>query len=164
MRPVLLVGTAVAATAVALLSLQSALAPSAALVPPVVGERPAIGVEHAQPLPLAILAAEANGRMRLELRNDGAETIRISLPADWRLDEVRGTRRENVIAGEAFGLQSLMMGSGVSVAFRLRTPSGLDLFNPSRVPVRIRLQRTDIAAGFTEDTALLLQETPARIW
>lgn len=163
MRPVLLVGTAVAATAVALLSLQSAMAPAATIMDGT-PERPAIGVEHVQPLPLAILAAEASGRMRLELRNDGAETIRISLPADWRLDEVRGARREKVVAGEAFGLQSLMMGSGVSVAFRLRTPSGLDLFNPSRVPVRIRLQQTDIAAGFTEDTALLLQETPARVW
>lgn len=127
-------------------------------------ERAGIGIEHRQPLPVTILASRAGAQTRIELRHTGEETIRLSVPAQWQETEIRGAKMSDVATGTAFGVRTYGLPPNVAIVFSARNVSGLDLYNPSRIPVNVLLKRIDDDAGFADESSVLIQESPSTIW
>lgn len=121
-----------------------------------------IGIEHAEPLRLSIAFSIGKQSSIISVEHDSLETVRLSLPEDWRRDEVRGSVLSRITSDPPeFGYRKWHLPAGSLVSFRTDIPwKQLTLHNPSGVPLTVRVTTVDLLMGTSETNAILVKDVP----
>ncbi len=121
-----------------------------------------MGIEHQSPMALQIEMSARDSWSIVEIAQESAETVGLSVPTAWERREVRGAALEAVVAEEsALGFRRWRLPPGVTVSFR--APSLIEtlrLHNPSGVPVKVELTRVDLAENTAERDVILVKDAP----
>lgn len=136
-------------------------------VPPVNSDPPAtIAVEHAGPMRLSLMVSEGKTPGILELSHDGKEPAFLSVPAEWRVREVRHGRFSDLAADPpSFGFIRRRVPGGITLSFLLPSPpSGLLLQNPTGVALKVSVKRVNMLTGTTSDDVFLLKDGSKLLW
>jgi hypothetical protein len=125
-----------------------------------------LGVEHTKPLRLSIAVSLGKSPSLLRMYHDGPETAYLSLPVSWTLQEVQAATLKDVIADSpTFGFARWHVPSKAIVTFSIpQLPDGAVVFNPSKVPLELKVKRIDLVRNTVENDVLLTSDQPQRIW
>ena len=119
-----------------------------------------IAMQHESPLTVSLTVATGTALKRLEFAHDGEETLLLSLPQDWRRDEVRGTALANVQseqAGLGYVRWNLPAGSGVTFESANNWTRAV-LKNPTGVPLVVKLTTVDLVNDISEYRVILMKD------
>ncbi len=124
-----------------------------------------IAVEHADPLTLAIHLSSGTREGIVELRTDGAETARVSVPSAWELREVRGGALSSVTHDpETMGFLRWNLPGNVTASFRVTDTASFSIRNPSESPLLVLAKRVNVRTGAVEEESVMVTEGTVRLW
>lgn len=129
------------------------------------GELIDIGIEHAQPLSLRLVAGLVKQNTFVEITNEGEESIKISVPTSWERAEVRDAALKDVLSEpSSFGFTRWTFPPKSTVSFR--SPGIHTRFlvhNPSAVSIKIDFVTVDIEGNQAETKVILLKDSPVEL-
>lgn len=126
-----------------------------------------IGVEHESPLAaISFSSSMIGGKQLMDIGNDSAETMLVSVPESWARTEVRGAPITSVTSDEpSFGYAKWSIPAGATVSFQTEESwSGVTVHNPSEQPLRIRVTRVDLQTNEVSYDVFLATNRPVKIW
>ncbi len=107
---------------------------------------PLIVVEHEVPLTVTLRLSMRDASRVVDVAHDGAQTIFLSVPEDWKRTEVRGVPLTAVTASEtAMGFTRWALPAKAQIS--LRTTGywrQVTMRNPSRIPLQLSLTTVDL--------------------
>jgi hypothetical protein len=118
-----------------------------------------IAVEHSSPTAVTLTRTD-DGIGITDIRNDGQETVFISIPEEWIRDEVRGATLSAVTATDAsLGFKRWSLPPGATVSFRVDiTWNGLRIRNISEETMRLAVTTIDLTTKTTETDSYLIDD------
>jgi hypothetical protein len=124
-----------------------------------------IGIHHDGNAAVTLTKSVGTRPQLIDIGNDGAGTVRISLPASWERGEIRGAALASIVADEAmYGERRWHIPAGATLSFRnALPPRSWTIRNPSGLPLRLRIVTADMEAGTVEREVYLLAEEPVVI-
>ena len=125
-----------------------------------------MGIEHTEPLTLAITQKEQAGRAIIDIESSTDETIFVSVPDQWKMREAHGAPLTDIQAEEpSFGFIRWQFPPKVTVSFLTPlAPDSLILHNPSQIPIKVVVTTLDAANNSGKRSIVLVQNSPAKIW
>lgn len=130
------------------------------------GESYGIAIEHKTRATPELSVGNLRADARVSLRNADEDVIAVSVPESWTRAEVTGVALKDVKSdAPAFGFVRWSLPRGGTVIFAApERIDHLELYNPSGVPMHLRLRRTDILSGLAEEDTMLIQESPSTLF
>lgn len=125
-----------------------------------------IGIEHTEPLTLAITQKEQAGRAIMDIENAGNETVFVSVPDQWAMREIHGAPLKDISKEEpSFGFIRWQFPPHATLSFIAPlAPESLVLHNPSHIPVKVDVTILDAQENSGRRFVVLVQSSPAKIW
>lgn len=119
-------------------------------------------VEHRGSFGLTLRIGRASPTSFIDIGNDGAGEIRITLPEHWVRREVRFVPFDDVtVEPPALGYARWTLPPGSLVSFRTQsTWSSLIIRNPSKLPFKITLTTVDLENETSETEVILVKDRP----
>jgi hypothetical protein len=125
-----------------------------------------IGVEHLSPLSLYVEVGRLSNSAMIDIFSDGDEVVKISVPDDWRLREVRNATVADITSDEptfGFSRWHLPAHSGVSF-YALNGPESILLHNPSGVQLKVNVVYIEIEAETVERNIILVTDSSVKLY
>ncbi|PIR53762.1 hypothetical protein COU75_04380 [Candidatus Peregrinibacteria bacterium CG10_big_fil_rev_8_21_14_0_10_42_8] len=125
-----------------------------------------IGVEHVQPLSLYVEVGKLSTSAMVDIFSDSDEEIKISVPSDWTLREVRNTPAKDITSDEptfGFSRWHLPAHSGVSF-YAFNGPESILLHNPSGVQMKVNLVTVEIEAETVDRNVILVTDSSVTLY
>lgn len=129
-----------------------------------------VGLSYKRPLNLSVLIArKANDAMYASIENAGNEEIVVSVPSDWRREEVKGTSLDRVVAGvPTFGFTAWTFPAGATVTFTAsRVPDAIFFDTASTATAAINLVTALVQgddSSINKRVVLLQKQVLAPLW
>jgi hypothetical protein len=125
----------------------------------------AIAIEHAGNAAVTLTRSTKHMPQFVDFSNDGAQAIRISLPAAWERGEVRNAALSEIVTEEPSpGYRRWQLPAGATLSFLNPLPAtAWTVHNPSGLPLRLRTVMVDIDSGRVMREVYLLSEEPLRL-
>jgi hypothetical protein len=133
------------------------------VVPP---EALVIGIEQTSRSDLSITASRDATPGLLQIRSNGSGAVKLVLPVNADLREVRGMSL-NAVQKESpnLGYRKWILPSGVTFSYTMpSSPSSLSVQTPNEPPILVRSRSIELKTGNVEDNTTLLQKGEAKIW
>lgn len=125
-----------------------------------------IGVEHLSPLSLYIEVGRLSSSAMIDIFSDSDEDIKISVPSDWTLREVRNASAKDITSDEptfGFSRWHLPAHSGVSF-YAFNGPESILLHNPSGVQMKVNVVYIEIEAETVERDVILVTDSSVKLY
>jgi hypothetical protein len=124
------------------------------------------GIEHMLPLTLTIATDEGMHGSVIEMGHNSQETIYLSVPDSWKRHEVKNIPLKDVAKEPpSFGYIRWTFPPGALVSFTTKTyPDSLVLHNPSEIPLKVDIIRTNLQTETVTKDIKIIQNSPAEIW
>lgn len=125
-----------------------------------------IGVEHLSPLSLYVEVGRLSHSAMIDIYSDGDEIVKISVPSDWTLREVRNASIEDIASDEpTFGFTRwhLPPHSGASF-YAFNAPESVMIHNPSGVQMKVNVVHIEIEAETVERDIVLVTDSSVRLY
>ncbi len=124
-----------------------------------------IGIEHAGNAALTLTRTIGRAPQLIDVANDGAAAVRVSLPDAWRRGEVRGVPLAAIAAdAPEFGFRRWHLPPGATLSFTSPLPpAGMIVHNPSGFPLRLKTVTVDLENNEVTREVHLLSEEPLEI-
>jgi|GEM_PF-1040561 hypothetical protein len=125
-----------------------------------------IGVEHLSPLSLYVEVGRLSNSAMIDIFSDGDEVVKISVPDDWRLREVRNATVADITSDEpTFGFSRwyLPPHSGASF-YAFNGPESILLHNPSGVQLKVNVVNIEIEAETVERNIILVTDSSVKLY
>ena len=125
-----------------------------------------IGVEHASPLSLYIEVGRLSNSAMIDMYSDTTETVKISVPSEWSLREVRNATVDDIASDEpTFGFTRWSVPAHAGVSFYAPNgPESIMLHNPSGVQMKVNISNIDIEAQTVERNVLLVTNNSVTLY
>lgn len=124
-----------------------------------------MAMEHGEPVTVSLTLARETGIRRIDITHDGAETVFVSLPENWRRDEVRGAALEDVTREEPnLGYVRWALPAGSDVTYESPDDwTRAEIENPTGIPLGIKLTTVDLEENTSDYRVILIQDGSALI-
>lgn len=128
--------------------------------------RVSIAAEHADSAAIALEMSTLAGNAIVDVRNESATAVLLSLPDAWRRREVRGARLEDSAPTETgLGYIRWTLPPNVTLSFSVpEAPKHLTLHHPSPGLLKMRVSRVDLRTDTVQRDTVLVQGKEAEIW
>lgn len=125
-----------------------------------------IAIEHASRSAPELSIGNLRSTARIAILNTDEDMMAVSVPESWTRVEVTGALLKDVRNdAPAFGFVRWTLPRGATVIFESKDRiDHLEVYNPSGVPMQLRLRRTDILSGKAEEDTMLIQESPSTLF
>lgn len=125
------------------------------------GQTVEIVVEHADNASLTLIRTP-NGQGLADIRNDGTGPVAVSIPEEWKRDEVHGAPLASITTGDAsLGFRRWVIPRGATVSFKIEEPWGNAIVrNISKDPLRLRVIGLNLQQNTSESDTFLVTDTP----
>jgi hypothetical protein len=122
-------------------------------------------VEHDAPFGLTLSLSTQGETRFVEIGNESADTVHVSLPEAWERREVRNVPLLSIASSEpSHGSIRWTLPAGAFVSYRSETPwSQLVVRNPSKIPFKINLAIINLETLETERDIILVKDKPVVI-
>lgn len=121
-----------------------------------------IAVDHAAPAAISITHSINGSAHLVDVTNDSAQSIGISLPETWERDEVRNVPLAQITASDAsLGFRRWQLPPNASVTYETSNQLGdVTVRNPSAIPLRIKVITIDMQKNTSDTQSYLIQTDP----
>lgn len=119
-----------------------------------------IGMEHAQPLTIAVSLTEGTRQSLIDVDLTSAETSRLTVPRSWQRTEARRAPLSAVTGTDAeANMRTWELPTNAGISFSTEDSfRTLRLHNPSGVPLKIQLTRVNLAKNTSSYDVYLLKD------
>lgn len=126
-----------------------------------------IGLEFTESLRLSVLIARKSQTGYASIKNDSTQSIRVSVPMDWKRTEVSGATLAEVVSDEpVFGFVRWTLPADSEIRFLMpKVPTTLFFDTTSKSTAAINIKTIDLGDSSVSDlTVLLKDKVLARLW
>ncbi len=119
-----------------------------------------IALEHTAPVTLSLVISEGRNPGIVDLWHDGDTTHHLTVPATWKLREVRGTTLDEVAKSGTGDFTRLAFPAGSRLSFIAPNPEEIVLHNSSRGMMQVKWKMVDIHERTVREETMLVKNKP----